>query len=81
MIQKDALTHTRALQQLPKAMQELAQNDFAVLDIVIESRAARELTQSMLMSTIWFDVTNGVVFAAHPDDGLYFPEFQKIGVV
>jgi len=73
------LTHSKALEQLPKALNELEQNDFAVLDVVVESRVIKDLSSALLKSTVWYDNANGEVFAAHPDDGLHWSEFAGIG--
>lgn len=59
------------------AVSELQRNDFAVADVIIENKAAMEMTKALLMSTIWYDLTKGNTFAAHPDDGLVHLVFKN----
>lgn len=55
--------------------------DYAVIDEALWSRQRSILLQTLSMSTVWFDVTNGRVFAAHHDDGLVQPAFPLVGDV
>ena len=71
------ICHQKALENMELAVLELERNDFAVVDIILESKAAKEMTDILLTSTIWYDLTKGNAFAAHPDDGLVHSVFTK----
>ena len=47
---------------------QLEDNDFIVLDGVLKQSTVNSITNFLLKSTIWFDVTNGGALAAHFDD-------------
>ena len=44
-------------------------SDFVVMDTVLQQWAMETMRRVLLLSTIWFDITNGRCFAAHHDDG------------
>ena len=67
---KDKFSYPEALKHLQKAYLELNRNDFAVIDILLDTKLVSEMSHILLTSTIWFDSTNGKAFAAHADDGL-----------
>ena len=37
------------------------------------------LSSALMLSTVYFDLTNGQAFVAHDDDGLAFNVFNKVG--
>lgn len=75
--QRSPIAHNAALKNLELAIVELKRNDFAVIDVIIDNKIARDLAAALLTSTVWFDRTNGHTFAAHPDDGLVFSFFER----
>lgn len=56
-------------------------NDYAVLDNFLDHSTVHSLSQLLLQSSVWFDSTNGQMFATHPDDGLPFTSFQHLAEV
>ena len=81
-ITKEKFSYPEALKSLQQAYLEINRNDFAVVDILLDTKIIREMSTILLTSTIWFDSTNGKVFAAHPDDGLgsfsIFSDFCRV---
>ena len=71
------ICHQQALDNMELAALELQRNDFAVVDVVLESKAVLEMSNALLTSTIWYDMTKGNTFAAHPDDGLVHSVFKE----
>ena len=58
----------------------LKENDFVVMDSLVENRPARILSTLLLGSTIWYDMGNGNGFLSHSNDGLVFEMIQALGV-
>ncbi len=55
--------------------------DYIVTDSVIDDKSRHKISDLLLLSTVWFDVTNGRAFVAHSDDGLSSPIFNDLGLV
>ena len=72
---------SQALIQVSMASQDLTQSDFAVIDDVVDESPLSEIANQLLLSTIFFDVTNGQVFGAFHDDGLVFPDLLYLSRV
>ena len=53
-------------------------NDFAVVDLILKKPVLQALSNALLMSTIWFDNTNGYAYASHHDDGLTHEAFRRL---
>jgi hypothetical protein len=70
--------HDGAKVQLKAACDSLAEQDFAVVDVILKSQSIKLLTSIFLTSTFWFDVTNGAAFVSHPDDGLVHWQFKSL---
>ena len=51
--------------------------DYLVLDMTLNINTLRMMGKLLLTSTIWFDVMNGQMFAAHHDDGLVHGVFEE----
>lgn len=64
-----------ALNKMKNAGQALAENDFLVLDVILQKQTLAALSDLLLRSTIWFDVSNGISFVSHCNDGLVHPSF------
>jgi hypothetical protein len=62
-----------------EVVDQLQQMDFVVVDTVLRPKALQRLTDYLLRSTIWFDVTNGAALVSHMDDGLVFEGLQRLG--
>ena len=65
-----------AMQQLKLISEVINTIDFIVLDEILQEDALIFLNSILLQSTIWFDTTNGVVFASHHNDGLFHNSFK-----
>ncbi len=65
-----------AVEQLKLISEDINTIDFIVLDEILHEDALRVLNTILLQSTIWFDITNGVVFASHHNDGLFHNSFK-----
>lgn len=63
----------KAVQQLELVLKNSKNADFVVFDSVLREKAIDYFLRLFQGSTIWFDLTNGEVFASHSDDGLSFP--------
>ncbi len=72
-----------ALEHLPSALRQIIEEnaDFTVFDMILFGKATDLLTRMLLMSTIWFDGTNGRAFVSHYDDGLAHSSFYLLGQV
>jgi len=74
-------TNAGAMQQLSLVSKELLSSDYIVMDVVLEHRAAKVLSEMLLSSTVWFDVTNGRSFVSHANDGLVHDAFLTLSKV
>lgn len=70
-----------ALQQLDTVAEQLAEHDFIVFDDILTEAALQLLSDMLLQSTIWFDLTNGMAFVAHHDDGLPQSAFRDLATL
>lgn len=68
---KDLMTW-KVIKQLELALKNSKNADFVVFDYLLREKALAHLTSLLQKSTIWYDLTNGEVFASHSDDGLFF---------
>ncbi len=76
------LMHLGAAQHLQSVAQSsLRENDFLVVDVLLREPAMRQLSAALLTSTVWFDSTNGLSFAAHFDDGLVLESVRNLAQV
>ena len=46
------------------------------MDVILTTTGIEHLRDTLLLSTIWFDVTDGRTFYSHHDDGLFYSNFQ-----
>ncbi len=79
---KDSTFHTNfipdgAIEQLKLISEVINTIDFIVLDEILHEDALKICNSILLQSTIWFDTTNGVVFASHHNDGLFHNSFKS----
>lgn len=78
-ISTTSLVHLGAMRYLQSvSVQQLMQNDFLVVDVIMQSMALRQLSEVLLGSTVWFDVTNGASFVSHYDEGLVFDSIRSV---
>lgn len=56
-------------------------SDFAVVDIIVTPEVLTSLASVLLKSTFYYDVTNGISYVSHYDDGLVHPSFGKLAQV
>jgi hypothetical protein len=49
-----------------------------VVDVILTPQVLDSLTDTLLMSNIWFDLTDGWTFMAHNDDGLVHEVFKSL---
>ena len=56
----------------------LLHRDFAVVDVILTATAVEHLDRILLLSSIWFDVTDGRTFLSHHDDGLHHSVFGTL---
>jgi hypothetical protein len=57
----------------------MSEHDFVVVDTLLKPPALEQISNYLLRSTIWFDVTNGAALVAHLDDGLVLQSVLDIG--
>jgi hypothetical protein len=76
----EALTHRGAISYLQDiaSTADADRSDFMVVDVLLKEEALSRMGAALLASTVWFDVTNGICFVAHSDDGLVLP---SVGVL
>jgi hypothetical protein len=77
----EQVCHSGALSKMPELLEGLRDNDFVVLDMIMENRPARALSSALLGSTVWFDSGNGQAFMTHSNDGFVFEAAHKLGKV
>jgi hypothetical protein len=77
----ELVCHEGALSKMPELLDGLRDNDFVVLDMVMENRPARALSSALLGSTVWYDAGNGQAFLTHSNDGFVFEAAHKLGKV
>lgn len=77
-ISTTSLVHLGAMRYLQSVSVQLMQNDFLVVDVIMQPTALRQLSEVLLGSTVWFDVTNGASFVSHYDDGLVFESISSV---
>lgn len=73
-----SLTHMGALKQLRSISSELTKNDFIVVDVILQPTALKKMNEFLMLSTVWFDSTNGVAVVSHHDDGLVDDSFAHL---
>ena len=78
MTTESSLIHDAALEQMVVAHAHMAQNDYAVVDVILRPAILSLLSEAALASTIWYDVTNGNAFVAHHDDGLVHDAYARL---
>lgn len=78
-VSNTSLVHLGAMRYLQSvSVQQLMQNDFLVVDVIMQPTALRQLSEVLLGSTVWFDVTNGASFVSHYDEGLVFDSISSV---
>jgi hypothetical protein len=79
----EALTHRGAISYLQGVATtvDADRSDFMVVDVLLKEEALNRAGAALLASTVWFDVTNGICFVAHSDDGLVLPSIRVIAQV
>lgn len=75
------LCFPEALMEIRRGSMQMEENDFVVIDVIAKPSNLRKIAQDLRMSTIWFDMTNGQVFASHPNDGLFLPQIHQLATV
>lgn len=69
-----------AAELLPQAITRMkAGAAVSSVDGILTEPALAALSSALLLSTIYFDLTNGQAFVSHDDDGLAFNVFNKVG--
>lgn len=77
-IDQSSLFHWGVIQHLINVSKQTADNDYFVVDIVLQERSRQLLADMLLESTVWFDSTNGQALCSHLDDGLSFPSINSL---
>jgi hypothetical protein len=63
---------------LPQAIVRMKSGaQLSTVDELLTEPALAALSSTLMLSTIYFDLTNGQAFVAHDDDGLAFDAFRK----
>ena len=73
-----SLTHVGALKQLRSISGEWTRNDFIVVDVILQPMALEKMNAFLMLSTVWFDCTNGFASVSHHDDGLVDDSFAHL---
>lgn len=75
-----ALLQSPAVEQLATAIASLRSGtvDAITVDNVLTETVLAAASSALMLSTIYFDLTNGQTFVSHDDDGLAFGVFAKI---
>ena len=77
-LREASLLSDKAQQNLSRVGTSLGQHDYAVIDHFLSKQALNAMSTIMLMSTIWFDVSNRHMYLAHHNDGLSHEAFYRL---
>ncbi len=86
-IKKDVIVKrcaiSEAVTHVPHAFKQVINEnaDYTIFDFILYPEILQLMSDMLLMSTIWFDVTNSRSFVSHFDDGLAHSPFHVLGQV
>ena len=74
------MMHEGAFNQMRIGKINLSVNDFVVIDVILKTPVLQAVSETLLLSTFWFDNPNDYAFVSHHDDGLGHEIFRKLAM-
>ena len=74
------MMHEGAFNQMRIAKINLSVNDYIVIDIILKTPVLQAISETLLLSTFWFDNPNDYAYVSHHDDGLGHEIFRKLAM-